>query len=136
MSRLIYPRLAASFIVLLFLMIIALFILISFDIIGSAFEKLGFSPTYSIIFLFLSLLGSHINIPIKEITSLETIVSGRVIYFYGFRYVIPQVEHEPRTLIAINLGGAVIPLTISLFLVTKVNLFNVILGITIMTIFI
>lgn len=136
MSRIVYPRLAASFIVLLFLMLIAVFILISINMIGLAFEKLGFSPMYSVILLLLSLLGSHINIPLKEITSHETIVSGKVIDYYWFRYVIPPVEHERRTLIAINLEGAVIPVIVSLFLITKVNILNVIPGILIMTIFI
>ena len=136
MSRIIHPRIAASFIALLFLMLIAVFILISIDMIGLAFEKLGFSPVYSVILLFISLLGSHVNIPLKEITALETIVSGRVIDYYWFRYLIPPVEHERRTLIAINLGGAIIPVAVSLFLITKVNLSNVILGIVIMTIFI
>lgn len=136
MSRLVHPRIAAPFIALLFLILIAVFFLISINMIGLAFEKLGFSPRYSVLLLFLSLLGSNVNIPLKEITSLETVVSGKVIDFYRFRYVIPPVEHEKRTLIAINLGGAVIPVTVSLFLITKVHLLNVILGIVIMTFFI
>lgn len=136
MSRRIYPPLAASFIAILFLMLIAIFILISLNLIGHAFEKLGFSPGYSVLLLFFSLIGSHINIPVKEIVSYETIVSGRVIDFYWFRYVIPPLEHERKTLIAINMGGAVIPVMISLFLVTKVNILDVIIGTLFMTIFI
>ncbi len=136
MSRRIYPPLAASFIALLFLMLIAVFVLISLNLIGQAFEKLGFSPAYSVLFLFLSLVGSHINIPVKEIVSHETIVSSRVIDFYWFRYVIPPLEHERKTLIAINLGGAVIPVIVSLFLITRVNIFNAFIGTIFMTIFI
>ncbi len=119
MSRIIHPRITASFIAILFLMLLAVLFLISINMIGLAFEKLGFSPVYSVILLFLSLLGSHVNIPLKEIMALETIVSGKVIDYYWFRYVIPPVERERRTLIAINLGGAIIPVAISLFLITK-----------------
>lgn len=136
MSRLVQPRLESSFLALLFLMIIAVFILISMNLIGNAFEKLGFSPEYSVILLFLSLIGSLINIPIKEITAHETIVSGRVIDFYRFRFVIPPVENEKKTLIAVNLGGAIVPLLVSLFLITEVKLFNVIPGIFILTVFV
>ncbi|MCZ7381143.1 MAG: DUF1614 domain-containing protein [Candidatus Methanoperedens sp.] len=136
MGRLVYPRIAASFIVLLFLLVIALFILITFDLIGQAFRKLGFPPEYSIILLFLSLLGSYINIPVREITSRESVLSGQAIDFYWFRYILPPLEVERRTIIAINLGGAVIPVAVSVFLLTRVNLFDALTGILIMTILI
>ncbi|VVB92761.1 Uncharacterised protein [uncultured archaeon] len=136
MARLVYPRIAASFIVLLFLLIIALFILISFDLIGQAFRKLGFPPEFSIILLLLSLLGSYINIPVKEITSREPVLAGGAIDFYWFKYILPPLEVERRTIIAINLGGAVIPVLVSMFLLTRVNLFDALTGILIMTLLI
>lgn len=55
------------------------------------------------------LIGSYMNIPIREIASREPLISGRVIDYYWLRYVIPPVEVERRTLIAVNVGGAVIP---------------------------
>ncbi|MDD1745438.1 MAG: DUF1614 domain-containing protein [Candidatus Methanoperedens sp.] len=76
MSRLIYPRLATSFIALLFLMLVGLLFLISLDLIGLAFRKLGFSPIYSVLLLFMSLIGSYINIPVREIASREPLISG------------------------------------------------------------
>ncbi len=82
MSRLIYPRLATSFIALLFLMLVGLLFLISIDLIGLAFRKLGFSPIYSVLLLFMSLIGSYINIPVREIASREPLISGRVIDYY------------------------------------------------------
>jgi uncharacterized membrane protein len=136
LSRLVYPRIAASFIVLLFFLLAGLFVLISFDLIGAAFRKLGFPPEFSVIFLLLSLLGSYINIPVKEITSREPVESGRAIDFYWFKYILPPLEVERRTIIAINLGGAVIPIAISAFLMTKVNLIDAFIGIFFMTIFI
>ncbi len=136
MSRLVYPRLAASFMVLLFLLVAALLFLVSLDLIGHAFGKLGFPPEFSAILLFLSLLGSYINIPITEITSREPVLSRRFIDFYWFRYLLPPVEVERRTIIAINLGGAIIPVLISGFLITKVNLVDALAGVLLMTIFI
>lgn len=136
MSRLIYPRLAASFIALLFLMLVALFLLVSIGLIGLAFRKLGFPPEYSVLFLLLSLLGSYVNIPVKEIVSREPVISGQVIYFYGLRYMVPHLEVERRTIIAVNLGGAVIPVLISGFLATMVNLADVIISVSIMSILI
>lgn len=135
-GRFVYPRIAASFIVLLFLLVVALFILISFDLIGQAFRKLGFPPEFSIILLLMSLLGSYINIPIKEITSREPVLSGQAIDFYWFKYILPPLEVERSTTIAINLGGAVIPVAISGFLLTRVNLFDVLISVLFMTILI
>jgi len=136
MSRLIYPRLATSFIALLFLMLVGLLFLISMDLIGLAFRKLGFSPIYSVLFLFMSLIGSYINIPVREIASREPLISGRVIDYYWFRYVIPPVLVERRTLIAVNVGGAVIPLLICGYLFTKVDLGDLLLAVIVMTVFI
>ncbi len=112
------------------------FFLVSIDLIGLAFRKLGFPPEYSILLLFLSLLGSHVNIPIKEIRSQEPVSSGGIIDFYWFRYVIPPLEVERRTTIAINLGGCVIPVLVSGFLITMVNPVEVLIGVFIMTVFI
>ncbi len=136
MPRIVHQRLAASFIALLFLILVALFLLVTMGIIGRAFTKLGFSPGYSIALLFLSLLGSHVNIPIKEITSKEPLFSGRTIDYYWFRYVVPPLEVERRTVIAVNLGGAVIPVLVSIFLATRVNIVHAIMGVLVMTILI
>jgi len=42
--------------------------------------------------------------------------SERAVDFFGVRYVIPTLAHHQGTMIAINLGGAVIPTCISLYL--------------------
>lgn len=136
MSRLIYPRLASSFIIMLFLLLAGLLFLISIDLIGLAFRKLGFSPLYSVLFLFMSLIGSYMNIPIREIASRQPLISGRVVEYYWFRYIIPPVEVERRTLIAVNVGGAVIPVLISGYLFTKVDFSDLLLAVFLMTVFI
>lgn len=136
MTRLVYPRTTGSLIFLLFLLLAVLFFLISLDLIGIAFRKLGFPPQYSVLLLFLSLVGSYVNIPVKEIKSKETVISGKIVDFYWVRYMIPPVQVERRTIIGVNLGGAVIPVLISSFLITRVNLFNVLIAIFAMAILI
>lgn len=135
-SHLFYPRIAASFLAFFFLLLIVLFFLVSLGLIGIAFRKLGFPPEYSILLLFLSLLGSHINIPVSRIESQIPVISGIAIDFYGLRYVIPHIEVKRRTLIAINIGGAVIPVIISGFLMFRANLADVVLGVAVMSILI
>ncbi len=116
MSHHINPRIKASFIAILFIMLVILFILITINIFGMAFRKLGFPPEYSVYFLFLSLLGSYLNLPIKKIMSPTSHEIGR------------------STSISVNLGGAVIPVLMSIFLSTLVSLVDVVIGILVMTI--
>lgn len=136
MKRFIYQRISAPFIAILFLLLFAVFILVSIDIIGIAFRKLGFPPAYSILLLFLSLLGSHVNIPVKEIRSTQPLFSGKIIHFYWFRYVLPPLEVERKTTIAVNLGGAVIPVIVSVFLITHVSFTDVLISVSLMSVLI
>jgi uncharacterized membrane protein len=39
------------------------------------------------------------------------------------RYVVPKVEEWPRTVLAVNLGGAVVPTLLSLYLIVKNRLY-------------
>ncbi len=135
MSSIFYSRFAASVIAVLFFMLFVLFILVGLGLIGIAFRKLGFPPEYAILILFLSLLGSYVNIPVKQIVSRTTVVSGIEIDSYWFRYVIPLVK-ERRTVIAVNLGGAVIPVIISGLLIIRANPIEVLLGVSVMTLII
>jgi uncharacterized membrane protein len=68
--------------------------------------------------LLASLIGSYFNIPIAELPERE-VRSGEVIEFFGMRYVVPLVTDWPRTVIAVNIGGAVIPTLLSLYLLIK-----------------
>jgi hypothetical protein len=47
------------------------------------------------------------------------IVSGQVIGYFGMQYVVPVVVNWPGTVIALNVGGALIPGVMSLYLLVK-----------------
>ena len=72
--------------------------------------------------LFLTLVGSYVNIPVAELPAKE-VVSGQQVPFFGMRYIIPYVVEWPRTIIAVNLGGAVIPRILSIYLLIKNKLY-------------
>lgn len=128
----IYPRIRASFIAVLFLTLVVVFILISFNILGTAFKKLGFPPEYSVYFLFLSLLGSYVNLPIKKVRSRVPVISSNASDTLWSGYIASSLKAE-RSTIALNLGGAVIPLGMSVFLASMVSLVDVLIGIFVMT---
>ena len=72
----------------------------------------------ALLLLLVSLIGSYFNIPITELPE-RAVRSGQVIDFFGMRYVAPLVTDWPRTVIAVNIGGAVIPSLLSLYLLLK-----------------
>ena len=92
--------------------------LIELGILQYAYEKIGINSRYVFGLLLLSLLGSYVNIPIAELPP-ERVVSNQEVPFFGMRHVVPFVKEWPRTVIAINLGGAVIPVLVSVYLILK-----------------
>jgi uncharacterized membrane protein len=101
-------------IILFGLLILALPILFV-TVVGATFAKLGFSWREVLLLLILTLAGSFINIPIKTLESRSaTPVPDRYVAMYGRIYRIP--ERSQKTVLAVNVGGALIPLAISLYL--------------------
>ena len=68
-------------------------------------------------------VGSYVNIPVAQLPEQE-ILSNQEIGFFGMRYVVPTVVDWPGTIIAVNVGGAVIPGLLSLYLLAKHNLWT------------
>jgi len=83
-----------------------------------AYESLGVSSGAAIFLLFAILVGSIFNIPLAELPA-ERVVSHEVIHFFGIRYRVPVVTHWAGTVIAVNVGGAVIPTLMSVYLLIK-----------------
>ncbi|CAG0990354.1 hypothetical protein METP3_02609 [Methanosarcinales archaeon] len=132
----VYPRIKASFFVLLFLLLVVLFILISMNLFGMGFKKLGFPPEYSVYYLFMSLLGSYINIPIKIVRSNVPVISARASDV--LKEGVAASSLRMRSIIAVNLGGAIIPVIMSASLISMamVNLVNVMIAVLIVSILI
>jgi uncharacterized membrane protein len=80
------------------------------------------SPRAASAVLILTLLGSFVNIPVARLPP-ERVVSEEVVEFYGIQYVVPSVEEWPGTVIAVNVGGALIPTLVSLYLLVKNRLY-------------
>lgn len=95
-----------------------LFFLIQIGLISFAFERLGIPQDILFSLLFLTLLGSLVNIPLKRYTT-EVVSPGQVIDLFGWKFKIPGTRYAQQTTIAINLGGAVVPILISIYLILK-----------------
>lgn len=96
----------------------ALFLLIQLGLLRYAFARLGLGPRMALLALAGSLLGSYVNIPVAQLPE-EAVRSHEMIEWFGMRYVLPVEADWPGTIIAVNLGGAVIPVVLSLYLLTR-----------------
>ncbi len=105
------------FTLLFFLILGLVFALLRFGIIGYVYEKLGLSSGAALWFLIAALLGSAVNIPVARIEG-KDIVKPMVVRSYGIQYVIPVQERE-QTVIAVNVGGALIPVLLVAYLVAR-----------------
>jgi uncharacterized membrane protein len=113
------PHNFLAFIVLVLILVLVIG-LIFIGVIGAAFEDVGFSPTVTVLILVATLMGSYINIPILKLKAKIPIIREEFVSFFGIVYRIPEVEYgETTTMVAINVGGALIPACVSLYLLSK-----------------
>jgi uncharacterized membrane protein len=107
---------------ILVILFVALVILIQLRILRYAYLRLGVGPGAAMLLLFGSLIGSYFNIPITLLPGPPPTMSGQIVDFYGMRYVVPFLVSSPGTVLAVNIGGAVIPTLMSAYLVIRYQL--------------
>ena len=106
---------------ILVLLFAGLIILIQLRILRYAYMRLGVGPGVALLLLFGSLVGSYFNIPVTVLPG-KAVRSGEIVDFFGMRYVVPLVTQWPGTVLAVNVGGAVIPTLMSTYLVLRYQL--------------
>ncbi|MGE5158779.1 MAG: DUF1614 domain-containing protein [Gemmatimonas sp.] len=120
-SQLHYLPLTPGLFSILVLLVAGLIILIQLRILRYAYMRLGVGPGAALLLLFGSLVGSYFNIPITILPG-ETVKTGEIVDFFGMDYVVPLVTRYPGTVLAVNVGGAVIPTVMSIYLVLRYQL--------------
>ena len=101
---------------LLFVALIVLIIVIQFGVVSVAFEKLGLSSHSAYLLLMGTLVGSMVNLPLFSIRSDATAAPA----------IPPELSRLPffrpapftgKTTIVVNVGGALVPLAFSIYLI-------------------
>jgi uncharacterized membrane protein len=116
----IFPPLIFLLMVVFFLMALVMLPFLMVGLIGEAFMKLGLSPGLMFWLLMLTLLGSLVNIPLYRFESRQ-VMGEQVVSYFGMRFRIPHLNRFHGTVLAVNVGGALIPLALSLYLISKIN---------------
>jgi uncharacterized membrane protein len=120
---------------LLILMLLAfLFTLVQIQVLQFAFEKLGLTPGNAMVILFATLFGSGINLPLFSIKN-EIQTPLPEISLPKLFWQILEPKHPGRTVIAVNVGGCIIPLALSIYLISlhTIAFPPVLLGVSIVT---
>jgi uncharacterized membrane protein len=85
-----------------------------------AFDRLGLPPSVAVTLFTFALVGSFINIPIAETVTYEPVIRVRR-GFFGMLYPVPYFDWEERkTIIAVNVGGALVPLSIVIYELVRI----------------
>lgn len=116
----------------LFLLFLVLIPVLFFLLPGVAFSKLGLNPVLGYAFFFLCLVGGGVNYPVfreKVPFALQQDEFALMMrQFFGVR--IPVYSER---IIAINLGGAILPTILSLYLLTRVPIDTALLATALMS---
>jgi len=118
-----YLPLTPGFFSILVVIFFALVVLVQLDLLRTAYLRLGVSPGMAMTLLAASLIGSYFNIPVAHIPG-QRIVTGEVVDFFGMQYQVPVLMQRPGTTIAVNIGGALIPTLMSLYLLLRYELWG------------
>lgn len=85
-----------------------------------AFERIGFSSVEYALILIGTLVGSTVNIPVTEVRSTEPLLEMHEVRAFGLYYRIPGIGYrQVSTIVAVNVGGAVIPVLVSAYLLVS-----------------
>jgi uncharacterized membrane protein len=110
---------------LFFAILVGIFIavatLIEIGILRYAYTRIGIRPHTAMRLLLASLVGSYFNIPVARLPGGHMFASQEVT-FYGVPYTVPVVVDWRNTVIAVNVGGALVPGLVSLYLLIRNNL--------------
>lgn len=123
---------------LLFLLLLLLLPFIWFalavNVVELAVSKLGFSPNIAVLLLTLVILGSTINIPLYRVESPTMVADDFTsLWLREFRGI-PLRRVQRSTVVAVNVGGGVIPVALALYQFSQGNALAILLVTAIVTV--
>lgn len=116
-NRMIYLPFGIFAILLLAVVLSMSVTLLFFGALSTAFTKVGFSWSDALLLLAASLIGAGMNIPLFTMESKVPVVRDTFVRSFGLVYRVPMVKTvTDKTTVAVNVGGAIIPVLVSAYL--------------------
>ncbi|MDH3980205.1 MAG: DUF1614 domain-containing protein [Gammaproteobacteria bacterium] len=104
---------------LLLFLVVFLVMIIQLGVLSIAFQKLGLSPRGALLLVLGTLFGSSINIPVTTIDSAPPFRPPSDMSRWGRLWQTGAPEYMGKTILAINLGGCIIPVGLCLYLLVR-----------------
>ena len=117
----IYWPMAGPFLLAAIVLAVALIALLQVGLVTYVLGRLGIPPQTAALVLLACLLGSVVNIPVARIRGRAEVQLQPIISVFGMRYFVPVLRSRV-TVIAVNLGGALIPTGLSAYLIVHDHL--------------
>jgi uncharacterized membrane protein len=115
----VYPHHGKRLFAILAALLVSVAIFLVFGASEIAFRRLGFTRMQVVIILVGTFIGALVNIPLWHIKSREPLIEVEEVRFFWITYRIPRISaREVSTLVAVNLGGAVIPTLVSVYVLS------------------
>lgn len=111
-----FPPFLLFFLFIFIFLLFFVFALVQYGLFTLAFARLGIPPEYLFSLLFLCIVGSMFNIPIRRIPVEEEPEDWQTVSFFGMRFRPPRRSRRREMVLAVNVGGAVIPTCLSVYL--------------------
>jgi uncharacterized membrane protein len=108
----------AFYAIVFFFVLAFFFVLLEIHVINYAFVALGLPPEFAFTALLVSLIGSYINVPITRVARGQP-HPAEVVRSFGIRYRVPTRYLTDSTIVAVNVGGAIVPVLISIYLLMQ-----------------
>ena len=115
------PAAVPLLVLLLVVFLVVLVVLVELRVLSYAYQKIGIRPRYVFLIMLLTLLGSGVNIPLYQIPA-GRMLAPHTKWLYGVPYAVPEAMHAGVTVVAVNVGGALIPTLLSLYLFLRLPL--------------
>jgi uncharacterized membrane protein len=115
------PAAVPLLVLLLVVFLVVLVVLVELRVLSYAYRKIGIRPRYVFLIMVLTLLGSGVNIPLYEIPA-GRMPAPHTTWHYGVPYAVPEAMRAGVTVVAVNVGGALIPTLLSLYLFLRLPL--------------
>jgi uncharacterized membrane protein len=90
--------------------------LVAFDALSYVYHRIGISLGWMAIILAGALLGSMINIPVARLRA-QVRQENTLVTVFGVTYRIPLAIRTGSTTIAVNVGGAIVPAAVAIYLI-------------------
>jgi uncharacterized membrane protein len=120
---------------LLFLFLLPfIWLAIALEVVEVAVAKLGFSPNIAMLLFLAIVLGSTINIPLYERVSYVPIIPDFAELWMSRFWGIPLRKMEQKTIVALNVGGGLIPTLLAIYEFSRSDPFAILVVTAIVTV--